>query len=170
MPPQPQDQKSDAREHPATLQHAAMPEEDEIDLLEYWNVIWAARKFITLFTLGFTLLAVVVVLLLPVTYQSRAVLSAGSGDSSAMSSLSKLAGSLPFSLGGVGADGAFRKLMDFLQSWNLKQRLIEKYDLLPRLYESAWDTNKKKWFSGDPEKQPSVVKALQKEKLLNNYI
>ena len=68
---------------------------------------------------------------------------------------------LGLSLGGGGS----QQLLDFLSSRNLKQRLIEKYDLLPRLYEDAWDTEQKNWRTFDPKDQPSLVKALQTKRL-----
>lgn len=136
-------------------------EDDEIDLFELWNVIWAARIFIVLFTFVCTLIAVVVVVQMPNIYQSQAVLSVPSTGSSAMGSLGRLAGSLPFSLGLPSSGGTGQKLIDFLSSSNLKQRLIEKYELLPRLYKDGWDPINKKWLEDDPKAQPSVVKALQ---------
>lgn len=143
--------------------------EDKVDLLESWAIIWAARKFITLFTLGVTLVAVVVVVLLPVTYRSQAVLTATTDSSSSMSKLNSFTGSLPFSLGLPSSDSSVQKLMDFLQSNNLKQRLLKKYDLLPRLYASDWDAVKKKWKVGEPQDQPSVIKAIQDEELKGIY-
>lgn len=144
-------------------------DDDKIDLVEYWNVIWAARTFIFLFTFGVTLVAVVVVLLLPVTYRSQAVLTATTDNSSSLSKLNGLAGSLPFSLGLPSGDRSVQKLMDFLQSNNLKQRLLKKYDLLPRLYASDWDSVNKKWKNSDLQDQPSIIKAIQDEELKDIY-
>lgn len=144
-------------------------EEDEIDLLEYWNVIWGAKKFISLFTLGCTILAVIIVLILPVTYRSTAVLQPTTPDSGTMGKLSALAGSLPFSLGLPTGDTTGQKLMDFLSSRTLKERLLEKYDLLPYLFADDWDADKKKWKEDDPEDQPSIVKTIQDEVLEDIY-
>ena len=68
---------------------------------------------------------------------------------------------LGLSLGGGGS----QQLLDFLSSRNMKQRLIEKYDLLPRLYEDDWDAERKTWRTSDPKDQPSLVKALQTKRL-----
>jgi uncharacterized protein involved in exopolysaccharide biosynthesis len=55
--------------------------------------------------------------------------------------------------------------MSFLESRTLKERLISKYGLLPVLYEKLWDPEKKKWLVDDPEDTPTVVLAIQEEKL-----
>ena len=140
--------------------------DDDIDLFEYWRVIWEEKKFIAIFSGACTLIAVLVTLfILPVTYQSVAVLQPVAVDQSGLSKLGSLAGGLPAMLGIGGGDEKSQQLVNFLASRNLKQRLIEKYDLLPRLYEDSWNAELKKWDSDDPKEQPSVIKALQRNEL-----
>lgn len=137
------------------------PEESEVDLRRLWQIIWDAKWFIGCFTLAATLAAVfVAIYVLPVTYRSEAVLLPAEKESSGMANLAGLADSLPLPISLPGG-GKSNQIMSFLESRNLKQRLIEKYDLLPRLYEKWWDAGKKEWVTADPKKQPTLTKAIQ---------
>jgi uncharacterized protein involved in exopolysaccharide biosynthesis len=144
-------------------------EDDEIDLLALFNVLKRRWRFIFGFPLACTLVAVVVVLwVLPVVYKSSAVLmpAEGSGETS---KLAALAGSLPISIPGLDTGGESQNIPNFLNSRTLKQRLIDKYDLLPRLYPDAWDETAKRWKSDDPEAVPSTILALQSGVLDGRY-
>jgi uncharacterized protein involved in exopolysaccharide biosynthesis len=145
-----------------------MIEEDEIDLLELWNVIWQGKWLIMGFTIFCTLITVFVTLyVLPVTYKSEAVLMP-TASQSGMGKLAGLLGNipLPFDLPeGKKNDN----ILTFLTSRNLKQRLIEKYNLLPILYKDIWNEQKQTWEIDDPEDKPSVVKAIQEELLDDIY-
>lgn len=162
-------EKVPAQAEPACYQNGSRQyqvDDDDIDLLEYWNVIWGGRYFITIVTGVCTLVAVLVTLyVLPVTFRSEAVLQPVAAEQSSINKLSSLTGGLTSVLGIGGGDGNNQQLVDFLSSRNLKQRLIEKYELLPRLYADAWDTEQKKWKENDPEKQPSLIKVLQRNTL-----
>ena len=147
-----------------------MEQEDEIDLLELWNVIWKGKWFISAFTLLCTLVAVVLVLfVLPVTYKSNAVLQPTEISSGGLSKLASLAGSFPIPLNLPGGDDKSASILAFLKSRTLKIRLIEEFDLLPRLYPDQWNKESQKWDIDDPEDKPSVIMALQKEKLKKIY-
>ncbi len=136
-------------------------EDDEIDLLQLWRVVWNAKFFIASFTIAATLAAVLVTLyVLPVTYKSEAVLLPTESESGKLGGLASLAGSLPIPISLPGG-GKSDQILTFLQSRNLQQRLIEKYELLPHYYAELWDTEKKAWKSVDSKSNPSVVKALQ---------
>ena len=147
-----------------------MEQEDEIDLLEYWNIIWKGKWFISGFTLFCTLVAVVITLfVLPVTYKSDAVLQPTETSSGALSGLASLAGNLPIPLNLPGGEDKSASIVAFLNSRTLKTRLIEEFNLLPRFYPDMWDKEAQKWNIDDPEDKPSVVMALQKEKLKKIY-
>ena len=138
-----------------------MGDDDEIDLLDLWNTIWKGKWFIMGFTLLCTLAAVYVTLyVLPVTYKSDVVLQPT--EQSSQSGLSALAANLPmgFSLGGGGGGGKNANIVSFLNSRTIKERLIEKYDLLPKLYSDIWDKENKKWIIDDPEDKPTMLKAI----------
>lgn len=136
-------------------------EDDEIDLVELWKILWRGKWFIMGVTLLCTLIAVYVTLyVLPVTYKATAVLQPTEVESGTMSKLSGLAGNLPIDLPG-GGGGKTAQITSYLNSRTLKAELIQEYDLLPRLYPNAWDPQSQSWDVKDPQKQPTLVKALQ---------
>ena len=144
---------------PVPQMEGLIGEDDEIDFLELWNVIWKGKWFIMGFTLLCTLVAVYVTLyVLPVTYKSDVVLQPT--EMSSQSGLSALAASLPISipLGGKGDKNA--NIVSFLNSRTIKQRVIEKYDLMPKLYPDIWDKENKKWLVESPEEKPTMLKAI----------
>lgn len=146
-------------------QYPGTEAEDEIDLLELWNILWQGKWFVIILSLLATLGAVYYSLnVLPVTYKSTAVLQptdSGSGGSR----LAGLAANLPLPINLPGETGKSQNIIDFLKSRNLKKRLIEKYDLLPRLYADKWDPQTRTWTVTDPQERPSLVKALQSNAL-----
>ena len=135
-------------------------EEDEIDLLELWNIIWKGKWFIAGLTLAATLVAVYVSLfVLPVTYKSDVVLQLT--ETGGQSGLSALASSLPFSIPMGGGGNKSQGIVAFLNSRSIKQRLIEKYDLLHKLYSDIWDEENKKWIVETPEQIPTMLQAVK---------
>lgn len=169
----PEDQKPQAQQQPPVIYYGQpYPDaaEDEIDLIELFRVLVRRWKFIIGFPLLCTLVAVAVVLfVLPVEYQSVGVIKPEEGAGQ-LGKLSGLAASLPIPIDipGMGGEDT-ENIPNFLNSWTLKERLIEKFDLLPRIYRSDWDAEKKTWDIDDPEDIPTAVLALQKEKLKDVY-
>ncbi|MFW6415497.1 MAG: Wzz/FepE/Etk N-terminal domain-containing protein [Thermodesulfobacteriota bacterium] len=150
---------------PASSIPQMQEEEDEIDLLELWRIITSGKWFILCFTFLCTLAAVIVSLkFLPVVYKSDAVLQPTSTEGKSMGGLEGLADSLPIDISS-GGGGKEQKIMDFLNSRNLKMDLIQNYDLLPRLYEDMWNKEKSKWEVPSGAKKPTVIRAIQNEKL-----
>jgi uncharacterized protein involved in exopolysaccharide biosynthesis len=144
-------------------------EDDEIDLLELWAILWRGNWFIMGFALACTLVAVYMTLfVMPVMYKSNTVLLPNKSDSGA-SRLSGLVGSLPIPLNLPGGGGEVDKVGSFLNSRTLKTRLIEKYDLLPRYYPDMWDSSTQQWKVEDPAARPTLVKALQTG-LIDGYL
>ena len=137
--------------------------EDEIDLLDLWNVLWRGKWLIALVVSAAVLIAGYMAFFsLPVTYKSEAVLLETQQDKSSFGGLSGLIGNLPIP---VPLPGNQTSILSFLESRTLKERLITKYDLLPILYKDIWDPAGKKWLVEKPEQAPSLVKALQGRKL-----
>ncbi len=135
-------------------------EEDEIDLLELWNVLWKGKWFICFFTFLCTLGAALVSLYaLPVIYQSDAVLQPT--NQKGQSKLQSIAGKLPVSVPGMSSGGSNTQIMDFLSSRKLKLRLIHKYDLLRHLYSDIWNEEKQTWEIPTPKDKPTPIKAIQ---------
>lgn len=143
-------------------------QEEGVDLFVLWNLIWKRKFFIVGFTFVVTLVAVYVTLfVMPVTYQSKTVLlptGANSGQLGSFAGLSSMR-ALPISLPMGGGSGS-ELIMTFLNSSNLKLKLIDNYELMPRLYKKLWDPEKKVWRVDDPTKRPTPIRAVQ-EKILD---
>ena len=150
---------------PASTMPQMQEQEDEIDLLELWRILIGGKWFILGFSFFCTLAAVIVSLnFLPVIYKSDAVLQPTTTEGSSMGALGGLADSLPIDIPS-GGGGKQQKIMDFLNSRNLKMDLIQNYDLLPRLYEDMWNKEKNKWEVPSGAKKPTVIRAIQNDKL-----
>ncbi|MEW6429207.1 MAG: Wzz/FepE/Etk N-terminal domain-containing protein [Thermodesulfobacteriota bacterium] len=141
------------------------PEEDEIDLLDLWRTIWNGKWLIIGLTSLLVLVAGVIAFkVLPVTYQSSATLAPIKRDNSLSGGLSSLVGSLPIPISLPGSRNQ-TSIMAFLQSRTLKERLITKNNLLPILYKDIWNENTKQWKVDVPKDIPTVIKAIQEQRL-----
>lgn len=134
---------------------------DEIDLFELWGIIWKGKWFIMGITLICTLAAVYISLyVLPVTYQSNAVLQPTETGDNRLSGLSSLVGSLPISMGLSGSNDKSANIINYLNSRTFKIRLINDNHLLQRFYKDIWDEKNKKWMVDAPEKVPTELSFL----------
>jgi len=140
-------------------------EEDEIDLLEYWNVIWKRRKLILGVSFAAALLAVVISLLMPNIYRAQVLLapvggeeSKGGGLSAALGGLGGLASMAGISLGGGGST---EENLAVLKSRAFIWKFVKDNKLMPILFADDWDADAKKWKKDDPEDQPSLWDAYR---------
>ena len=95
--------------------------------------IWKKRKFIIWNTFGFTVLSIVISLVLPKLYESRATIISSSGSTSNF--LSMLSG-IPmgdFGLSALNED--ISNYIAILESRNVRENIVNKFDLITR-YES----------------------------------
>ena len=105
--------------------------EDEIDLVQLWSVIWNKRKLIGIIFGSAVVISVIVSLLMTKVYKSSAVIIPISSSSSSSSGLLAMASSfLPFS---VGKTGESSKIMAVLYSRTLRVMVIKKLNLIPLL-------------------------------------
>jgi uncharacterized protein involved in exopolysaccharide biosynthesis len=127
---------------------ADVNQEDEVDLLELWRVLWAGKLFIISFVLICTLFAVVIsYTVLPKMYKSTATLIPVKQEKSTFGSLGGLLGNLPIPI--TLPEQGTSNIMSFLESRTLKERLISKHDLLPLLYPGLWNPETKSWIVKD---------------------
>lgn len=140
-------------------------EEDEIDLLEYWDVIWKRRKLILGVSFAAALLAVVVSLLMPNIYRAQVLLapvasgeSKGGGLSAALGGLGGLASMAGISL---SSGGSMEENIAVLKSREFIWKFVKDNKLMPILFEDAWDADAKKWKEDDPEDQPNLWDAYR---------
>jgi len=142
--------------------YGMMPEEDEIDLLEYWNVIWKKKLLIIGVSLLAAILAAGVSLMMPNIYRAEALLAPVGGESnkgglaSALGGLGGIASLAGVSLGGsssVDVNLAVLKSREFI--WDF----VKTEKLMPILFEDAWNSEAGKWKADDPGKQPTLWSA-----------
>lgn len=142
-----------------------MPAEDEIDLLEYWRVLWGSRKLILSVVFAAAILAAGISLLLPNIYRAEVLLAPVSDESGKGGGLSSALGSLGglASLAGVSlpSGGSVEENLAVLKSREFLWRFIKDEKLMPVLFEDDWDAEARKWKEDDPEDQPSLWDAYR---------
>jgi len=143
-----------------------MPAEDEIDLLEYWRVLWGSRKLILAVTLAAAVLAAGISLLMPNIYRAEVLLAPVSDDAGKGGGLSAALGGLGglASLAGMSLPGGgnIEESLAVLKSREFLWRFVKDEKLMPVLFEDDWDEEKKSWKDADPEKQPTLWSAYRK--------
>ncbi len=143
-----------------------MQEEDEIDLLEYWRVIWGKRKLIISVVFAAALLAAGVSLTMPNIYRAEVLLAPVSDEGSKSGGLSAALGGLGglASMAGIslGGGGSVEENLAVLKSRKFLWMFIKDQKLMPILFEDDWDADKKAWIESDVEKQPSLWDAYRK--------
>jgi uncharacterized protein involved in exopolysaccharide biosynthesis len=135
--------------------------EDEVNLLDYWNVIRRRKTMlIALFTVS-VIAALVVSLLLPKYYKSTTVVIAaesGAGGLGAALSTLPFAGALA---GAAGIQTPADKIMVVLKSRTVAEAVIQRFNLLRVFNEDRWDGGRNTWKDpGDPPLMQDAVKYL----------
>ncbi len=130
------------------IQHQECFEEDEINLLDYWRVIRKRQRLIVRVVIAAVLATVVISLFMTDIYQSKAVITpiASKDSATGVSTLSALAlqfGALPGIVLPGGSSAA--EIVNLLKSNILREKVIERYQLLPVLFYKEWDAEKKDW-------------------------
>ena len=143
--------------------HATRPvAEDEINLREYWHVLLRRRWFVVRTVCAVVVLTVIVTLLLPDIYQSKAVLiPLGKPTSSLQSALGELGSLLP--IASASTENPATRLLAILQSRTLAEEVIQRLDLMPRLFAKSWDAEQKRWQTDEPPTMSEAVKMMQEE-------
>jgi uncharacterized protein involved in exopolysaccharide biosynthesis len=123
-------------------------DEDEINLLDLLLVLVKRKWLIIAMVFIAGAAAVIISLQLPNIYRSEATIAAREQEQSSARALTGALGGLggiaatEFGLGGgTEAD----KIEVLLKSRQLAQLVVEKYNLLPLLFEKKWDPRKKAW-------------------------
>jgi uncharacterized protein involved in exopolysaccharide biosynthesis len=138
-------------------------EEDEINLLDYVIVLLKYKWLIFGIVFVTGLATVIISLRMPNIYRSEATIiprqqqkSAASSAISALGALSGMAGELV----GLGGGGDIDKFEVVLKSRDLARRVVQKYKLMPELFEDDWDPLKKKWKENPAPTLQDSYKAL----------
>ncbi len=142
-----------------------MQQEDGIDLLEYWRLIWGKKTLILSVVFAAGILAAGISLLMPNIYRAEVLLAPvseeggrGGGLASALGGLSGLA-----SLAGVALPGGgnVEENLAVLSSKEFLWKFIKDEKLMPILFDDGWDIVTKTWKEADPEDQPSYWDAYR---------
>lgn len=142
--------------------------DDEINLLEYWNIIWRRKvMIIALCTVSVTA-TMITSLLAPKYYKSETVVMASTSDSGG---LGAALSSIPLvgALTGGGISTPADKVMVLLNSRTMSEMVIKKFDLMRVFNQDKWDAAKGAW--KDPEKPPfmeDTVRFLKSVVKINN--
>jgi len=142
-----------------------MPQEEEIDLLEYWRLLWKNRRLILIGSFIAAVLAAGITLMMPNIYRAEVLLAPvsndegkGGGLSAALRGLGGLASLAGISLPGGGST---EENLAVLKSREFLWGFIKEEKLMPILFEDQWDPATKSWKERDPEKQPSLWDAYR---------
>lgn len=131
---------------------------DNVDLLNMWRSIQRRWRFILFFTAVVTGSGIMISLILPKAYTSKAILLPLSNGSGSAGSAQSLLGGL--SLGGLApGKSQHSELMAVLESRSLAEMVIQDYDLLPQLYSTLWDKKNNRWKANDSNHQPTIDDA-----------
>ncbi|MER2493233.1 Wzz/FepE/Etk N-terminal domain-containing protein [Catenovulum sediminis] len=120
--------------------------DDEIDLRELWNVIWAGRIKIIAITAVFAIASVIYALSLPNMYKSEIILAPAQSDGkSSMGALSAQYGGLAAMAGinlGGGDSSRVEQAVELIKSWPFLEELTNRYRLKPKLMAvKKWNYN-----------------------------
>ncbi len=138
--------------------------EDEINLLDYVIVLLKHKWLICGIVFAAGVAAGIISLNLPNIYRSEATIiprqqqkSATSSALSALGALSGMAGELV----GLGGGGDVDKFEVVLKSRELARLVVEKYKLMPELFEEQWDPLKNKWKENPAPTLQDAYEALK---------
>jgi uncharacterized protein involved in exopolysaccharide biosynthesis len=139
-------------------------DDDQINLGELFGILWRGKWQILIVAFVFGSSAALAAWLLPKSYRATTVLSAvsnaGSNQLGAASSvLSQLGGFASLAGISVGGDSKKSESIAVLQSEAITEKYIVENNLLPVLFERAWDKTQGKWKPTDPKRIPTLWKA-----------
>lgn len=122
-------------------------EEDEINLLDLWRVIWKRRRLIGALVVAAVFLTAAASLFMTNIYQAKAVIvpvtAKDGGGGGTLSALASQFGGLP----GIALPGSASatEIVSLLKSNVLREKIVERYRLMPVLFYEQWDSGKKDW-------------------------
>ena len=123
-------------------------EEDEINLLDYWRVIWKRRRMIGYIVAATVVLTAAYSLTMTNIYQAKAVImpvsaKGGGGGGGGLAALASQFGGLP----GIAmpASASASEIINLMKSNILRERMIEQHNLLPILFYQQWDAKRQAW-------------------------
>ena len=138
------------------------PPEEPINWSEYWRALVKNRKLIGIVTAASTLIALLIAFLLPPVYRAEVLLAPVSEDKSeGLSAIANQYGDLA-ALAGINLGPSKDKTAEYiaaLKSRSLSVAFIKEGNLMPILFASKWDAEKKQW--KDTSDAPTEWKAFE---------
>lgn len=134
--------------------------EDEINLLEYWNVLWRRKIMLIALSVISVTTAMIIGLQSPKFYKSDTMIMTSGSESGG---LGAALSALPFAgaLGGVGGQSSADRIMIVLKSRTIAEAVIKKFDLVKVINNKQWDETKGAWKNPDkPPLMEDTVKQL----------
>jgi len=138
----------------------AMPEEDEINLLDLFIVLLRHKVMIIAVVFLAGVAAVVASLLMTNIYRSEVMIAPTAQEKGgALSALGGF-GAMIASEAGIGAGGSLEQFEVVLKSRELTNTIVKEKNLLPVIFEDSWDPQAKQW-KDEPPKTEDIYKAVQ---------
>jgi uncharacterized protein involved in exopolysaccharide biosynthesis len=139
---------------------------DELTFKELVELIHRHRWLIVLTTVVLTFIAASASLVMPKKYQASIVVSpvsdsAGSGLGNLGSMASEFNGLASLAGLSLGEGSKRAESLAVLQSEALTERYIHENNLLPVLFSSKWDPDRRAWRTAEPSKIPTLWQANQ---------
>ncbi|TSA24449.1 hypothetical protein D4R71_07050 [bacterium] len=114
-------------------------EDKEINLVDYWNIIWKKRKFIVITVIVVTILSAGISMILPKWYKATAVILPPVNEEGQFGGLG--ANLSAFGLGGMlGGGESQMRLLAILKSRALLKSISEKFDYQERYKIDNWES------------------------------
>jgi len=142
-------------ENNETYRNQKIESDDEINLLDCWKVIVKHKKLIGRIMLVMVVATAVLSLFMKNIYRGEALITpvstkAGGGSASALAQqFGGLAGLAGLNLSSSAGGGVtLPELVNLLNSNIVREKMIQKYNLLPVLFHDDWDAEKKDWKKG----------------------
>ncbi len=137
-----------------------LQDEEEINLIELWNVLWRRKVMITVLFVVAVTVTMVISLNMPKFYKSETMVitseSEAGGLGAALSAM-PFAGALA---GAAGIQTPADKIMVILKSRSIAESVINRFDLMKVFYDKEWDQEKGMW--KNPDKHPVLEDAVKK--------
>ena len=146
-----------------------MPMDDEeISLLEYWNVVWQRKWMISALIFIVTAVTTIYSIMLPNIYRATAAILPVEQEKTLPSGLAGMAAQIA----GISLPGSptMDEIKGLLDSNILKKNLIEKYDLIYLLFPDKWDKEKKQWKEPGRSTHTQWIRYLNPRFLLSRVV
>jgi tyrosine-protein kinase Etk/Wzc len=140
--------------------------DNQVNLLNYWQVIKKRRKVVFYAFLIAVAAAALISLLMTPTYQAKTTLIAVESSQTSFATALGALQNLPF-LGGMVSGSLGKtttdKLVSILNSRTVAEAVIKKLDLTKIIFKNKWDEKRGAWHTDKPPTLQDTLKLLQQD-------